>query len=34
MSEIDLLLDTRHVSPWAILATWLHLGAPNFLKKI
>jgi hypothetical protein len=33
MDKTNFLFGTLLFSPWAILATWLHLGAPQNYKK-
>jgi hypothetical protein len=29
MGKTNFFLSTMHFSPWAVLATWLHVGAPR-----
>jgi hypothetical protein len=33
MGKINFFLSTLPFSPWAVLATWLHVGAPQKYKK-
>jgi hypothetical protein len=33
MGKTNLFLGALPLSPWAVLATWLHLGAPQKLQK-
>jgi hypothetical protein len=33
IDKTNLFLDTLLFSPWAILATWLHVGAPQKLQE-
>jgi hypothetical protein len=33
MSKTNFFLSTLPFSPWAILAAWLHVGAPQKIKE-
>jgi hypothetical protein len=33
MGETNFFLSTMPLSPWAVLATWLHVGTPQKIQK-
>jgi hypothetical protein len=33
MGKINFFLSTLPFSPWAVLATWLHVGAPQKIQE-
>jgi hypothetical protein len=33
MSKTNYFLSTLPFSPWAVLATWLHVGAPHKIQE-
>jgi hypothetical protein len=33
MGKINFFLSTLPFSPWAVLATWLHVGAPHKIHE-
>jgi hypothetical protein len=34
MDKINFFFSTMPFSPWAVLATWLHVGAPHKIRRM